>query len=247
MIERLREIDEAIAASGSSQTIERISWQGSRASSPKIGRSTSPLRSMRWTSSSRMAESGGAVPGFGAPQQEVDVDQVFAKFKEGVSAQVSESDSSTHYDLGVAYKEMGLLRDAIREFELAARDAPRQCMCYAMIGMIHLELGEHDKAASAYKRALEAEEKSLEQEMALYYDLGNVYEIKGSPEEALYYFQVIARRDPAYRDVRDRIAALQPKQPEPSARAGGTRGQRRRRIRPSLRRASSSSRSSQEL
>jgi tetratricopeptide (TPR) repeat protein len=214
LIERLREIAEAIAASGASQTIERSQLAGLARKQPEdrafdIAASLDALDELE-----PLAESTSSV-GFGAPQQEVDVDQVFAKFKEGVRAQVSESDSSTHYDLGVAYKEMGLLRDAIGEFELAARDAPRQCMCYAMIGMIHLELGENDKAAQAYKRALEAEEKSLEQEMALYYDLGNVYELKGSPEEALYYFQVIARRDPAYRDVRDRIAALQPKQPEP--------------------------------
>ncbi len=50
--------------------------------------------------------------------------------------------------------------------------------------------------------------------MALYYDLGNVYEMKGVPGDALYYFQKIARRDPGFRDVKDRIAALQPA-PEP--------------------------------
>jgi hypothetical protein len=46
--------------------------------------------------------------------------------------------------------------------------------------------------------------------MALYYDLGNVYEMKESAKEALYYFQKIARRDPGYRDVSDRIATLSP-------------------------------------
>jgi tetratricopeptide (TPR) repeat protein len=152
---------------------------------------------------------------------EVDVEQVFAKFKEGVRAQVAETDSATHYDLGVAYKEMGLLPDAISEFELAARDPSRECPCYAMIGMICLEQGELDKAAEAYKRALEAQNKTVEQEMALYYDLGNVYEMKHSPADALYFFQKIARRDPGYRDVKDRIAALQPEpaKPAPASRA----------------------------
>src|SRR5688572_31615124 len=56
----------------------------------------------------------------------VDVDQVFMKFKAGVRAQVAEADSATHYDLGVAYKEMGLLGEAIAEFEAAALDPHRE-------------------------------------------------------------------------------------------------------------------------
>jgi tetratricopeptide (TPR) repeat protein len=144
------------------------------------------------------------------PVDEIDVDQVFAKFKEGVRAQISDSDSSTHYDLGVAYKEMGLLPDAINEFAMAARDPKLECTCFAMMGMIELEQGAFDRSAEAYIRGLGAVQKTIDQEMSLYYDLGNVYELKGSDAEALYYFQKIARRDPGYRDVRDRIDALKP-------------------------------------
>ncbi len=50
-------------------------------------------------------------------QQQISVESVFEQFKAGVAAQVSESDAATHYDLGVAYKEMGLFTDAISEFE----------------------------------------------------------------------------------------------------------------------------------
>lgn len=158
-----------------------------------------------------------------SPMQEVeqvDVDQVFAKFKEGVRAQVSESDSSTHYDLGVAYKEMGLLPDAISEFSIAARDPKLECTCQAMIGMIHLEQGNLDEAADAYIAGLAAQKKSVDQEMSLYYDLGVVYEMKGANAEALYYLQKIARRDPGYRDVKDRIAALRPSMPPAKTAAG---------------------------
>ncbi|MBM4361906.1 MAG: tetratricopeptide repeat protein, partial [Deltaproteobacteria bacterium] len=140
--------------------------------------------------------------------EQVDVDQVFAKFKEGVRAQVSDSDSSTHYDLGVAYKEMGLLPDAISEFTLAARDPARECTCYAMVGMIHLERGDLERAAEAYVRGLAAPRKNVDQEMSLYYDLGTVYEMKGATDEAVYYFQKISRRDPGYRDVKERLEAL---------------------------------------
>jgi tetratricopeptide (TPR) repeat protein len=143
-------------------------------------------------------------------QQQIDVDEVFAKFKQGVKAQVSDNDSATHYDLGVAYKEMGLLTDAAREFEIASRDPKRECTCLAMMGMMYRERGELDRAAEAHVRALNAKHKTVAQEMSLYYDLGTIYEQKGDPDEAIYYYQRIARRDPAYRDVPQRLQALLP-------------------------------------
>jgi len=144
-------------------------------------------------------------------QEQIDVDEVFAKFKQGVKAQVSDNDSATHYDLGVAYKEMGLVADAIREFEIAARDPKRECNCQAMIGMMHRERGELDRAAEAYVRGLSAPHKTVAQEISLYYELGSIYEQKDDVDEAIYYFQRITRRDPTYRDVSQRLASLLPR------------------------------------
>jgi tetratricopeptide (TPR) repeat protein len=143
--------------------------------------------------------------------EEVNVDEVFAKFKEGVKSQISDTDSATHYDLGVAYKEMGLLNDALHEFEMASNDARRQCNCLAMIGMIHHEQGDLDRAAEAYVRGLNCQYKGVEQEMSLFYELGLIYETKNDPDEAIYYLQRIARRDPSYRDVTARLQALLPR------------------------------------
>ncbi len=152
---------------------------------------------------------GGPATSVGQPYAgNVDVEEVFAKFKEGVKAQVSESDSATHYDLGVAYKEMGLHRDAIAEFEMAARDPARECVAWSMIGMVHLELAELDAAVEAFIRGLHAEQKSAEQENALYFELGAIYDNRGNAREALYYFEKVGRRDPGFRDVAQRIRAL---------------------------------------
>ncbi|HEY2405832.1 MAG TPA: tetratricopeptide repeat protein [Polyangiaceae bacterium] len=208
VLERLREIDAALGTSGESQTIERSQLGGSQAPD---------------STDFDVAQSLGALDELGPPPPssmtaDPDVDGVFEKFKAGIRSQVSENDSATHYDLGVAYKEMGLISEAIHEFELAARDSQRECMCFAMIGMVYLEQNQLERAAEAYVRALSAPNKNVEQEMNLYYDLGNVYEMKRSNQEALYYFQKIARRDPGYRDTADRIASLQPSpQGAPSA------------------------------
>jgi tetratricopeptide (TPR) repeat protein len=214
VLERLSEIDAQLASSGESQTKERsqLSDHGN-GQGYDVAQSLEALDALAEvapesfsTESSRQSLSS---------TQDIDVDQVFEKFKAGVKAQVADNDSATHYDLGVAYKEMGLLPDAVGEFETAARDAARECMCFAMIGMIYLEQNQLDRAAEAYVRALSATQKTVEQEMSLYYDLGNVYEMKGKNQDALYYFQKIARRDPGYRGVSDRIAALLPP-PAPS-------------------------------
>ncbi len=150
-------------------------------------------------------------PALGGASDEVDVDQVFAKFKEGVRATVAESDAATHYDLGVAYKEMGLFADAQSEFELASRDPSRTCMCFAMIGMIYREQGDLAAAAEAYQRAAEAEHRTPEQEMSLHYDLGVVHQERGDTKTALFYLEKVRRQNPNYRDVSQRIAALSPR------------------------------------
>jgi tetratricopeptide (TPR) repeat protein len=213
LLERLRELDRLSAKTAESGTRDRAALDLDESDFDvedgafDIAASLDALEEVRASSP----------PADMNPQEEVDVETVFAKFKEGVAREVSESDSGTHYDLGVAYREMGLHQDAIAEFEIAARDPKLVCTCCAMIGMIHLEQGELEKAAEAYIRGLGAAQKTVDQEMSLYYDLGVVYEMKGSTSEALYYFRKIARRDPGYRDVRDRVEAL-----EGSARAKGT-------------------------
>jgi tetratricopeptide (TPR) repeat protein len=204
VLERLREVEESIAASGSSQTIER-SMLGSAAQASVT--SDDVALSLGGDDQELPPESVGDVT---SSMVHVDIDQVFMKFKAGVRAQVAEADSATHYDLGVAYKEMGLLGEAIAEFEAAALDPHRECMCYAMMGLIYLEQSDLDRSAECYIKALGAQSKTVEQEMSLYYDLGTVYEMKRAKKEALYYFQKIARRDPGYRDIADRIAQLSP-------------------------------------
>ena len=139
-------------------------------------------------------------------QEQISVESVFEQFKAGVAAQISESDAATHYDLGVAYKEMGLFNDAVSEFELASRDPARDCVCQSMIGMIHLQLGNVDAAIDAFIRGLHASVKTREQELALTYEIGDAYELRRAPDQALYYFQRVARLEPSYKDMRGSAA-----------------------------------------
>ncbi len=150
-----------------------------------------------------------------APSDTIDVDQVFAKFKEGVKATVDESDASTHYDLGVAYKEMGLFADAISEFQLAAQEPSRTCTCYAMIGIIHRNQGELDLAAQAFETALRGEQKTVDQEKNLTYDLALLAQERGHQQEYAQHLVDLAKLDPGFRDVTERLEALGKSIPPP--------------------------------
>ncbi len=158
----------------------------------------------------------GAGPTFAAAGDQVDVEEVFAKFKEGVAKQIGADDAQSHYDLGVAYKEMGLVDDAVREFDTAARDPKRACICHSMIGMIQLERGNINEAIDAFMRGLQAPDRSKEQDAALSYEIGAAYEVKRMNKQALEYFQRSARLIPGFRDVQDRVRRLQKMEPKVS-------------------------------
>ena len=126
------------------------------------------------------------------PTHQITVDAIFEQFKAGVAAQIAESDAATHYDLGVAYKEMGLITDSIAEFELASRDPTRECVCRSMIGMIHMEQGNIEQAIDAFLLGLAAGQKTPEQEVQLTYEIGTAYEYRNNPERFMPHTQDIA-------------------------------------------------------
>ena len=138
----------------------------------------------------------------------LDVEQVFAQFKKGVEAQVGVEDTETHFDLGIAYKEMGLLDDAINEFRLCLVNTQRICIAETMIGICCIEKGEVAEAITHFKKGLYADSKSDREELGLYFELGHAYELLHDPKEAIYYYQKVQKRDPDFRNVDARILNL---------------------------------------
>ncbi len=161
---------------------------------------------------------------YAGPQLTPEVDAVLDQVRQGVRNQVAESDAATHYDLGVAYYEMGLHSDAISELTLAARDPSRECVCLSMIGTIQLQIGDYDAALEVLHRALNSQYKTADQELALAYEIANTYEMKTMPEQALHYFEWLVSVSPGYDDPRgtpvDRTHRLRTEsgaQPRPQA------------------------------
>jgi tetratricopeptide (TPR) repeat protein len=170
----------------------------------------------------QLASELASVPPPSPHDEMVDVESVFAQFKKGVAAQISEDDTDTHFDLGIAYKEMGLTDDAIGEFELSAKSPKRACIAWTMVGMCHLEKGDAFKAVSFFERALSQPVKAAAEEIALNYEIGNAYELSGQLPKALSAFERVAARDRTFRGVVGRVEQL--KRRGVSASASGATG-----------------------
>lgn len=157
----------------------------------------------------KLAEELGSQDEEAEPGSDVlDVESVFAQFKKGVEEQIGLEDTDTHFDLGIAYKEMGLLDDAIHEFDLARANPQRECISFTMIGLCCVEKGEIADAIAYFKKGLYADTKTDREELGLYFELGQAYELLHDPKEALYYYQKVQKRDPEFRNVGAKIQQL---------------------------------------
>jgi tetratricopeptide (TPR) repeat protein len=126
-----------------------------------------------------------------------------------------DEDLETHYNLGTAFREMGLLEEAISEFQKVAKANERgrpfryAMQCCTLLGLAFMEKGQPDIAAIWYERALLTPGVDPESILALRYDLGIAQESAGEPAAALKSFSKVYAMNIDYRDVAERIAALQ--------------------------------------
>jgi len=144
----------------------------------------------------------------GRGKGEAILEEVFREFQKGVEEQLSEEDADTHFNLGIAYREMGLLPEAIREFQVASRDKDYFVESCSNIGVCYQEQGMWSEAAEWYQKALVAPDISAEARQGLRYDLAAAYQSAGDVDQAAGIFEEIAASDPSYRDVSDRLSNL---------------------------------------
>ncbi len=124
-------------------------------------------------------------------------------------------DLSTHGDLGIAYKEMGLLDAAIGEFKLLTQDPAREVFALTMIGECCEAKGSLTDAIIRYKEGLNCPQITPEETVQLYYCLGSTFERLADQSEALYFYEKVAKRDPKFRDVSDKLLHLRPRPAHP--------------------------------
>ncbi|HSJ96074.1 MAG TPA: hypothetical protein VLC53_03315, partial [Myxococcota bacterium] len=143
---------------------------------------------------------------------------LFRDFKRGVSQTLGEGDVETHFDLGIAYREMGLFEDAIGEFRYALGSPTRRLDALQLMGLCAIDLGRGQDAVGHLEQALASPEVPAEREAPLRYELGRAYLVLPDPVRALDAFRRVQELEPDHQDVAERVAALERGDvPEPGA------------------------------
>jgi tetratricopeptide (TPR) repeat protein len=134
------------------------------------------------------------------------VDELFSAFREGVEKQVKGDDYDTHYNLGIAYKEMMLIDPAIEEFKIAMGDPERTLECCSMLSICEQARGDLDKAVEWLRQGILAPGFPPEDGIGLRYDLADIFLQQGRTAMAAEEFKLVYEMDPDYRDVAARLA-----------------------------------------
>ncbi len=134
------------------------------------------------------------------------VDELFSAFRQGVEKQVQGDDYDTHYNLGIAYKEMQLIEPSIEEFRIAMGDPERTLECCSMLSICEQARGDLDAAVEWLRKGILAPGFPPEDSIGLRYDLAEIYLQQGHPDMAAQEFRVVNNLDPDYRDVAARLA-----------------------------------------
>ncbi|MFO7577184.1 MAG: tetratricopeptide repeat protein, partial [Pelovirga sp.] len=129
-------------------------------------------------------------------------------FRTDVDEQIAADDMESHYNLGIAYREMGLLDDAISEFEKAQRDPSRFADCQMLKGLSYADKGDFDNAETIFQQALDSTQLAGDQRLNLGYELAQLYERTQRYDDALISYREVLQLDPGYRDVAEKIADL---------------------------------------
>lgn len=141
---------------------------------------------------------------------------MFAEFKDDVEETAGQAeDPDTHYNLGIAFKEMGLLDEAIGELQKVCHAIEKghpftqPVQAYTWLAQCLVEKDVPQAAVRWYEKALKLplEEDSR---LAVHYDLGNAQELAGNTKAAYIAFMECYSSNIDYRDVADRVKALKP-------------------------------------
>ena len=141
-----------------------------------------------------------------------DEDQAFqealADFKRGIEANLDAEDFQAHYDLGIAFKEMGLVDEAIAEFQKALRSPEGRLRTSEQLGIAFFEQGQYGIAEAVLRRAVNGLPGNEDEKIGLLYWLGRALESQGRGREALPLYEQALAVDIRFLDVRERAKRL---------------------------------------
>jgi tetratricopeptide (TPR) repeat protein len=150
------------------------------------------------------------------PSTGVDLSEMFGELKQELEEEAiaGDDDPETHYSLGVAFREMGLLDEAIAEFQKVCTAIDRgkaftqSVQTYTWLAQCFLDKGVPESAIHWYEKALNLPGVNEEGRLAIHYELGSACESAKDRPAALRHFTDVYSANIDYRDVAERIQAL---------------------------------------
>jgi tetratricopeptide (TPR) repeat protein len=155
-------------------------------------------------------------PGATEPGPHVDLAGIFGELRQTLDEHTvePEEDPETHYNLGVAFREMGLLDEAIAELQKVCKAAERDhklphiMQTYTWLAQCFLDKGVPEAAIRWYEKALQLPQLDQETRTALHYELAAAFEAAGNKADALNHFLEVYGNNIDYRDVAERVKSL---------------------------------------
>ena len=140
--------------------------------------------------------------------EERDFQGMLTRFKQGIDENIDETDFQSHYDLGIAFKEMGLLDEAIAEFQKALRAPEGKLRTSEALGVCFFAKGAYGVAESILRRALELPASGDQERLGILYWLGRALEEQGKGPAARELYGRVFAVDIRFMDVGERTKAL---------------------------------------
>ena len=140
--------------------------------------------------------------------EERDFQDMLARFRQGIDENIDEADFQSHYDLGIAFKEMGLLDEAIAELQKALRAPEGKLRTSEALGVCFFEKGAHAVAESILRRGLELPASRDDERLGILYWLGRALEAQGKGAEAKERYGRVFAANIRFMDVGERVKAL---------------------------------------
>lgn len=140
--------------------------------------------------------------------EERDFNDMLAQFKAKVSEHIADDDTASHYDLGLVYKDMGLLDEAIAEFQTALRHGQERLKVYEELGHCFMLKERYTVAVKLLRQAITLPGSSDGELMGVHYLLGRCLEEAGRPDEARDAYEQVMSIDITFQDVAERLERL---------------------------------------
>lgn len=137
-----------------------------------------------------------------------DFADMLSTFRQKVAENIGVEDSSSNYDLGLAFKDMGLLDEAIAQFQIALRGGANPLATLEVLGECFVEKGQHSLAARVLERALRLPETPELDLIGVFYWSARCDEALGDAARAREFYERVLALDFRFRDAAVRMDAI---------------------------------------